>query len=124
MNIFQIKLKKANAMSQLSEFDEWPSWDTLSSKIVEQFQIPRDQVLLTFCNPEGHFINLTNDGELQQLYKSLYESCRYIKFVIQDSQAPDSELFLPRHPSCLTLCVCSRYLSHGQFNMVIGLEFV
>ncbi len=111
-------------MSQLPEFDEWPAWDELSSKIVEQFQIPHDQVFVTFRNSEGHFTNLTNDGELQQLYKSLDQSCRYIKFVVQDSQAPDGELFLPHHPSCLTLCVRSRYLSHSHVNVVIGLELV
>jgi len=106
MEFFLVKLKKANAKSEFIDFDERPTLDELSSKIVKLFQIPRDRVTITFRNAEKQFIDLTNDDALQELYKSLDPYCKFIKFVVQDSQAPDSQLLLPHHSSCLTLCVC------------------
>jgi hypothetical protein len=97
MDSFRVRLKKANAPSQLLEFDAWPTWDELSWRIVVLYQIPHDKILLTFCNPDTHFVNLSNDEELQQLYKRLWGTYRYIKFVVQNSQALDGELVLP-HP--------------------------
>jgi len=91
---------------QLLELDAWPTWDELTSKIIQLFQIPRDQIIITFRNPHGKFIDITNVGDLQQLCESLQESCRYIKFVVQDSRALDGELIFP-HPSCLTRSHCS-----------------
>ena len=116
MNIFQVRLnfKKANnAHSPLLELGAWPTWDELSSKIVQLFQIPHDQVIITYRNPQGDFIDITNVGELHQLYESLQESCRYIKFVVQDSRALDGEPILPH-----------LFMSHIMpCNMVSGLPF-
>jgi len=91
MDIFQLRLKKAPANFQLLELDAWPTWDELTSTIFQLFQIPRDQVIITFRNPRGDFIDIANVGDLRRLYESLQESCRYIKFVVQDSRALDGE---------------------------------
>ena len=120
MDIFQVKLKKANAQTRLLEFDAWQTWDELCSKIVELFHIPHDQVIITFRNSEGDFINVTNDGELLRLYDSLHDSCRYIKFVVQDSRAVDGELTLTMFHIIRLLI----FRSHSQCNVVNGLEIV
>jgi hypothetical protein len=91
MDIFQLRLKKAPANFHLLELYAWPTWDELTSTIFQIFQIPRDQVIITFRNPRGVFIDITNVGDLHSLYESLQKSCRYIKFVVQDSRALDGE---------------------------------
>ena len=119
MDIFQVKLKKANAQTRLLEFDAWQTWDELCSKIVELFHIPHNQVIITFRNPQGDFINITNDGELLQLYASLRESCKYIKFVVQDSQAVDGDSI-----HTMSHIILLPFRSYSQRNVVNGLEFV
>lgn len=105
LKVFIVKLKRANIKPEFGVFGERPTFDELSLKIITLCQIPRDRLTITFRNAEKQFIDLTNDDALQEFYKSLDPDCKYIKFVVQDSQAPDSEFIHPHHFLCLTSCV-------------------
>jgi len=118
MDFFLVKLKKANVEPKHVVFDEWPTLDELCSAIVDHFQIPRGRVTITYRNAEKQFIDLINDEALHEVYKSLNPRCKFITFVVQDSQVPDSELILPQilHVvlSCCLLATISSTWSAGS----------
>jgi hypothetical protein len=94
-------LKKANASTKLAYFSKAPSWEDLTSKITHLFNIPSDRVDVAFVEKDEQPITLTNEGELQDLYKWL--PSELIKLVVQDTSSPDSECTFQCH-----IISCSR----------------
>lgn len=87
-----LKLKKADAPTQLAVFDELPTWGVLAQKIRELLNIPLDrEVRVAFFEEAKEPVILSNEQELQCFYKSLDQSSEEIEFVVQDFQVPDGE---------------------------------
>ena len=90
MALAQFKLKKADALTKLAAFDKQPSWRDLATEITLLFDIPPDDIIVSYIDKDKETITLHNKEELQCFYKSLAIGQR-IKFVVQDTKVPDSE---------------------------------
>jgi len=90
-----VKLKKADASTYVEYFDTLPSWEVLTSRISERFDIPSQNVVVGYVN-EGDSVTLSDDQGLRAYYEFLGQSPK-IKFVVVDRHTPDGEFFLLVH---------------------------
>ena len=107
-----VKLKKADASTYVEHFDTLPTWEVLTSRISERFNIPSSNVVVGYVDDALDTVTLTNDQGLLGYYDSLGQSPK-IKFVVLDRHTPDGESLsvsshLRRH--CHS---CSSNLNHG-----------
>ena len=117
-----IKLKRSPDASTILEFfDALPSWENLSSKISNVFNIPLTNVGAAYVHKDRESVTLTNDQGLQQYFSD--QSCQEFKFVVQDTHKPDCE-------SGSSLCLISATHSYppscnyNRFNLVSGFKSV
>ncbi|KIM47491.1 hypothetical protein M413DRAFT_22148 [Hebeloma cylindrosporum] len=102
---FKFKLKK-DTRAQFVAFQEWPSWDELTSKIEKYLNISKEHVEVVFVDREGSVHHLIDQNSLQYFYVCLPSSSSgdIINFVVQDKRAPDDDgecAFLFWHGSLL-----------------------
>ena len=102
MHLTQFSLKKANASTQLANFDRQPSWQDLVTQISPLFIISPDDVIVSYINKDREIITLHNEEQLQRFYKSLGPSSETIKFVVQDIKVYSKRSSAPP-PPILTL---------------------
>ena len=90
MALARFKLKKADTLTQLATFDKQPSWRDLATKITLLFDIPLDDIIVSYIDKDRETITLHNEEELRRFYKFTGLSSETIKFVVQDIKVPDS----------------------------------
>lgn len=94
MSTILFRFKKANSPTRLVYFEMWPSWQDLASNVSRLFDIPQEKVGIAFVENRDATM-LENERGFQGFYQSLDQSCKEIKFVVQDIRTPDGE-FRPR----------------------------
>lgn len=116
-----IKLKRSPDASTILEFfDTLPSWEKLSSKITNAFNIPSTNVGVAYVHEDRESITITNDQGLQQYFSE--QSREEFKFVVQDIHKPDRES--GSYYSCL-ICATHSYppsCNYNSFNLVSGFK--
>jgi len=86
-----VKLKKADAPTYVEYFNTLPTWEGLTSRIAERYNVPKQDTAVGYLDSTGDSVTLIHDQGLQEYYKSLDQSSK-IRFVVLDRHTPDSEL--------------------------------
>ncbi|KAL4070639.1 hypothetical protein J3A83DRAFT_3237318 [Scleroderma citrinum] len=85
MATVQFKLSKQGSLTRRVNFSTRPDWPTLSAKIATLFNIPNDNVGVSYVDADGDEITLSTDEELSDYYKTITSfPTPTIKFTVSD----------------------------------------
>lgn len=134
MPLVRFKLKKANAITALIDFDGQPSWKDLALNIAQLYNIPLDRIGVAFIKNANEVAILSDEQELQCFYMSLDQSSEEVKFVVQDTQMLDAATTitstwspgsnLPESDDEFSLFCCVLNTSDPPFSVNIGKDKV
>ncbi|KAH7886101.1 hypothetical protein F5I97DRAFT_1808452 [Phlebopus sp. FC_14] len=82
--VFQFKLSKVDGLTRRATFAARPSWSLLSSRIGLLYDIARQNVGVSYVDPDGDEVTLSSEEELQDFYNTLTSGAEVIKFTVQD----------------------------------------
>ncbi|KAK7465412.1 hypothetical protein VKT23_005390 [Stygiomarasmius scandens] len=85
------KLKSPSGLTRRVSFDNLPSWAELSEKVHVLYDIPLDNVALSYIDAEEDEITMSSQEELQDyysLYHSLVQTIPVARLIVQDLRAP------------------------------------
>ena len=86
MSNIQFKVSKPGGLIRRLAFPSKPSWQVLSSRIGELYDIPVDKIAVSYVDKDGDEVTLSSEEELQDFYdiEGSSESRAPIRFTIQD----------------------------------------
>jgi hypothetical protein len=90
------KLKKINDVTRSANFMERPTWEDLSSRIIQLYKIESKEVSISYLDNDGDLVIIDSNEELEWFYKK-YPSppLKEYKFLVQDSTCLDRECHSP-----------------------------
>jgi len=103
------KLKKINDVTRSANFVERPTWEDLSSRIIQLYKIESNLVSVSYLDDDGDLVMIDSNEELDWVYKR-YPSppLKEYRFLVQDSTCLDGEGACCCHSDCPTYsCVTS-----------------
>ncbi|KAG6334535.1 hypothetical protein ID866_4551 [Astraeus odoratus] len=85
----QFKLTKRDGITRRVNFDERPNWSDLSAKIATLFNIPTENVAVSYVDADGDEITLSSDEELREFYGTILPfTSPMIRFTVLDLGSP------------------------------------
>jgi hypothetical protein len=85
------KLKKADTFTKIEPFEVRPTWHILTSRIAEIYNIPSDQVAVSYVDSDRDLLTIDNQYQLDHFYAYSYLPSQVNKLVVHDSSVPERE---------------------------------
>ncbi|KAF9502375.1 hypothetical protein BDN71DRAFT_1437965 [Pleurotus eryngii] len=97
--ITTFKLTKRDGFTRRITFPSWPDWQTLAQKIESLYNIPFDNIGVSYVDNDGDEVTLSSQEELEDYRFTTYEPGKLAKFIVQDISAQlMEEKSLPETP--------------------------
>ncbi|KAJ8702243.1 hypothetical protein PTI98_000980 [Pleurotus ostreatus] len=97
--ITTFKLTKRDGLTRRITFPSWPDWQTLAQKIESLYNIPFDNIGVSYVDNDGDEVTLSSQEELEDYRFTTYEPGKLAKFTVQDISAQlMEEKSLPETP--------------------------